>query len=173
MGDLRLFLLGQLCKGLCLVRHEEYGVIAETALPHGGKSDGAGSLPLGGDGIPIGEGTGNGAGKMSRPGGLPPHSLQQQHIPSPVIQPLAAVPGGVHTGAAVEGVHAQAGIVSDGGQLRQLADGLGLQHGILREGAPGLLHVHGDPQVLGTYYLHTELAQNGPHFPDLIGIMGR
>ena len=173
MGDLRLFLLGQLCKGLCLVRHEEYGVIAETALPHGGKSDGAGSLPFGGDGVPIGEGTGNGAGKMSRPGGLPPHSLQQQHIPSPVIQPLAAVPGGVHTGAAVEGVHAQAGIVSDGGQLRQLTDGLGLQHGILSEGAPGLLHVHSDPQFLGTYYLHVELAQNGPHFPDLIGIMGR
>ena len=110
---------------------------------------------------------------MSRTGGLPPHSLQQQHIPSPVIQPLAAVPGGVHTGAAVEGVHAQAGIVSDGGQLRQLADGLGLQHGILSEGAPGLLHVHSDPQFLGTYYLHAELAQNGPHFPDLIGIMGR
>ena len=173
MGDLRLFLLGQLCKGLCLVRHEEYRVIAETALSHGGKSDGAGSLPLGGDGVPIGEGTGNGAGKMSRPGGLPPHSLQQQHIPSPVIQPLAAVPGGVHTGAAVEGVHAQAGIVSDGGQLRQLADGLGLQHGILCEGAPGLLHVHGDPQVFWANHLHAELAQNGPHFPDLIGIMGR
>ena len=31
-------------------------IIAETALPHGGKSDGAGSLPLGGDGVPIGEG---------------------------------------------------------------------------------------------------------------------
>jgi len=53
VGDLRLFLLGQLCEGLCLVRHEEYGVIAETALPHGGKSDGAGSLPLGGDGVVI------------------------------------------------------------------------------------------------------------------------
>ena len=173
MGDLRLFLLGQLCKGLCLVRHEEYGVIAETALPHGGKSDGAGSLPLGGDGVPIGEGTGNGAGKMSRPGGLAPEILQQQGIPALVVQSLAAIPGGIHAGAAVEGVHAQAGIVGNGRELRQLADGLGLQHGILCEGAPGLLHVHSDPQLLGTYYLHAELAQNGPHFPDLIGIMGR
>ena len=173
MGDLRLFLLGQLCKGLCLVRHEEYGVIAETALPHGGKSDGAGGLPLGGDGVSVGEGAGDRAGEVGRPGGLTPEILQQQGIPALVVQSLAAVPGGVHTGAAVEGVHAQAGIVSDGGQLRQLADGLGLQHGILREGAPGLLHVHSDPQFLGTYYLHAELAQDGPHFPDLIGIMGR
>ena len=59
------------------------------------------------------------------------------------------------------------------GSFASLADGLGLQHGILSEGAPGLLHVHSDPQFLGTYYLHAELAQNGPHFPDLIGIMGR
>lgn len=106
MGDLRLFLLGQLCKGFCLVGHEEYRIIAETALPHGGKSDGAGSLPLGGDGVPIGEGTGNGAGKMSRPGGLAPEILQQQGIPALVVQSLAAIPGGLHAGAAVEGVHA-------------------------------------------------------------------
>ena len=110
---------------------------------------------------------------MSRPGGLAPEILQQQGIPALVVQSLAAIPGGIHAGAAVEGVHAQAGIVGNGRELRQLADGLGLQHGILREGTPGLLHVHSDPQFLGTYYLHVELAQNGPHFPDLIGIMGR
>ena len=106
MGNFRLFLLGQLCKGLCLVRHEEYRVITEPVVPHRRKGDGAGGLSLSGDGIAVGEGAGNGAGKMRRPRGLPPEVLQQQGIPALIVQSLAAVPGGLHTGAAVEGVHA-------------------------------------------------------------------
>ena len=80
MGDLRLFRLGQLGKGLGLFRHEKDRVITEAVLPHGGKGDGAGGLPLGGDGVSVGESAGDRAGEVGRPGGLAPEILQQQGI---------------------------------------------------------------------------------------------
>ncbi|MPM65479.1 hypothetical protein SDC9_112376 [bioreactor metagenome] len=110
---------------------------------------------------------------MGRTGGRAPHGIQQQHVPPPVVQPLAAISGGVYSRAAVQRVHTKAGVICDGGQSRQSTDGPCLQHSILREGLSGLLHIHGETQVGGTDHLHAQNPQNGGHFLQLTGIMGR
>ena len=109
---------------------------------------------------------------MRRPRGLPPEVLQQQGIPALIVQPLAAVPGGIHAGCAVERVHAEAGIVGNGRKLCQLANGFCFQHGVFRKGDAGLFHIHGDPQVLGAHHLDAEVLQNLPHLPELPGVVG-
>lgn len=87
MGDGALLLCRQLAEGLALLRHQEHRVVAKALRPHGGKGDGAVAAALRRQLIPVGEGTGDGAGEVGRPGGLSPHVLQQQGIPPPVIQP--------------------------------------------------------------------------------------
>ena len=85
---------------------------------------------------------------------------------------VAAVAGGVHTGATVQSVHAQTGIIGDGGELGGGADGFRLQHGIFREGRAGLLHFHSQSQILGTDHLHAEPGQDGAHLLQFARIVG-
>ena len=92
---------------------------------------------------------------FTSPAGM--HILQQQHISSSVIQPFAAVAGGINAGAAVEGVHAEAGIISNGREFRKLTDGSGLQHSVFRKRGAGFLHLHSDSKLLGADNLYAEL----------------
>ena len=87
------------------------GAIAGTtdpALPLGGEGDGPRALPPGGEHVPTGEAAGDDGHKLCRPGHLAFHVLQQQPAAAGIVQPLAAVAGGVHPRRSVQRVHAQA-----------------------------------------------------------------
>ena len=173
MGDGALLLRRQLAEGLALLRHQEHRIVAEALRPHGGESDGTVAPALRRQLVPVGKGAGDGAGEVGRPGGLAPHVLQQQGVPSPVVQSLSAVAGGVDAWTAVQGVHAQAGVVRDGGQPAGRTDDLGLQHGVFRKGGASLLHIHGDAHICGAHHLDTEAGEDLSHLPQLAGVMGR
>ena len=165
------FLRRQLSEGLALFRHQKHRIVAEASLAHWREGDGAVAAPLRRQGIPIGEGAGNGTGKVGFPGGLPPHGVQKQHVPSPVVQLLPAVAGGIDAGPAVQGVHAETGVVRDGGQAGGLADGPGLQHGVFLKGGSRLLHIHGDPHIGGAHHLDAQVRKDGRHLFQLARIV--
>ena len=102
---------------------------------------------------------------------LPVHHLQKEAVAACVVQSLAAEARAVNAGAAVEGVHAKAGIVRNGGELRRLHDGLGLQKRVLREGLTRLLHLDLHAEVGLRHDLHAEIAQNGAHFRELLRVL--
>ena len=73
-----------------------------------------------------------------------PHILQQQSAAGRVAVQIA-VPGGVDARRALQPVHAQSGVVADGGQAAGFHDGFGLQRGVLGKGSARLLHVQRKP----------------------------
>ena len=85
---------------------------------------------------------------------------------------VAAVAGAVHAGRTVQCVHAQAGIVGDGGQAACLADDLGLDEGILGKGGAGLFRLNRDAQFLLADHLVALRFQNAAQFAELSGVAG-
>ncbi len=74
--------------------------------------------------------------------------FQQQHFPVVITHSgVAAVTGGVDAGRAVQCVHSNTAVVSQGGQSAGLHDGLGLDQGILLKGGSVLLHIDVQPQL--------------------------
>ena len=147
------------------------GAIAGTtdpALPLGGEGDGPRALPPGGDHVPVGEAAGDHRDELGRPGRLPPQVLQQQAIAPGVVQLRAAIAGGVYPRRPVQCVHAQAGVVGDGGQAAGLHHGLGLQQGVLLEGGARLLYVHIHPGLGLGADLYPQFRQDGVHFRQLL-----
>ena len=167
-----LLLRGELAEGLAQGGIEEDGVVAKAALSHGGKGDGALHLALRREGVPVGEGAGDGAGKVGGAGGLAPEVFQEQAVAAHIVQTLAAVAGGIDAGGSGQGVHAEAGIVRDGGKICRLADGLGLEHGVLGKRRAGLLYFKVDAKRLGGHHFHPEAGQNVRHFPQFFLILG-
>ena len=148
------------------------GAIAGTtdpALPLGGEGDGPRALPPGGEHVPVGEAAGDDGHKLCRPGHLAFHVLQQQPVAAGIVQPLAAVAGGINAGAAVEGIHAQAGVISNGREFRKLTDGSGLQHSVFRKRGAGFLHL----RQVGGNHMNIQWLQNSLKFFQLMLIMCR
>ena len=103
--------------------------------------------------------------------GLPVHHLQKKTVAADVVQPLAAKARAVNAGAAVQRVDAQSRIVRNGGQLRRLNDGLGLEKRILGKGLARFLHLDLYAEVGLRHDLHAELAQNSAHFLQFLGVL--
>ena len=147
MAHRRLLLRSQLGVGLAQLRQEEDRVVAKAACALGGEGDSPRADALRLNGIPVGEHAGDGAGEVGGAAGSSPQVGQQQAVTARVVQLRAAVAGGVDPRRAVQGVHAHAGVVGNSGQAAGFHHRLGLQHGVLREGLPSLLHVHAEAQV--------------------------
>ena len=128
------------------------------------------AVALGLQHVPVGEAAHHRRMEVGGTGPGSPEILQQQPIAGHIVI-QAAIAGGVHTGGAVEGVHAQAGVVGNGGQSAGLHDGLGLDAGVFREGGAGFLRLQRQPQFGLEYYLHPQLAQNALHLRQLALIM--
>ena len=121
-------------------------------------------------GVPVGEGADDGGVEMGGAVRCTPHIAQQQAAALRVaVQP--AVAGGVDARRTLKPVHAQAGVVRDGGQAAGLHDGLCLQPGVLGKGGACLLHVDIHAHVGGHDHLHAQLAQNGLHLRQLALVM--
>jgi hypothetical protein len=111
------------------------------------------------------------AAEAAGPGELPRHAPEHQLIALLVGESLAAVAGGVDPRRAVQGVHAQTGVVRDGGEAAGLHDGLGLDAGVVREGLAVLLRLQVQTQLRLEHHLHAQSAQNLLHFPQLVLIV--
>ena len=85
---------------------------------------------------------------------------------------VAAVAGAVDAGGAVQRVHAEAGIVGDGGQAAGLADGLGLDEGIGLKGSAGLVRLDGDAKLLLTDHFVALSLEDAPQLAELSGVAG-
>ena len=85
---------------------------------------------------------------------------------------VAAVAGAVDAGGAVQRVHAEAGIVGDGGQAAGLADGLGLDEGIGLKGSAGLVRLDGDAKLLLADHLMALSLEDAPQLAELSGVAG-
>ena len=85
---------------------------------------------------------------------------------------VAAVAGAVDAGSAVQRVHAEAGIVGDGGQAAGLADGLGLDEGIGLKGSAGLVRLDGDAKLLLADHFVALSLEDAPQLAELSGVAG-
>ena len=100
------------------------------------------------------------------------HVFQQQLQAAPVVQGrIAAVAGGVHAGCAAQGIHADAGIIRQGGQARGFHDGLCLDEGILLKGGAVLLHIQINAQLRLEHQLEAELLGDLADLHQLVGIL--
>ena len=100
------------------------------------------------------------------------HLLQEFVVVGLVVAVVAAVAGTVDAGGTVQRVHAQAGIVGDGGQPAGLADGLGLDEGIFFKGGAGLLRLDGDAKLLLADDLVALCLKDAPQLAELSGVAG-
>ena len=100
------------------------------------------------------------------------HLLQEFVVVGLVVAVVAAVAGTVDAVGTVQRVHAQAGIVGDGGQPAGLADGLGLDESVFRKGGAGLFRLDGDDQLLLTDHLMSLRFQNAAQLAELTGVAG-
>ena len=66
------------------------------------------------------------------------HGIQKLIVVGFVVAVAAAVAGAVHAGRTAQRLHAQAGVIGDGGQAACLADGFSLDEGVLGKGGAGL-----------------------------------
>ena len=82
----------------------------------------------------------------------------------------AAVAGTVDAGRTAQRIHAQAGVISDGGQTACLADGFSLDEGVLGKGGAGLLRLDGDAQLFLADHLMSLRFQNAAQLPELARI---
>ena len=86
-----------------------------------------------------------------------PEILQQQAIPG-LVAVHAAVAGGIDARCAVQRVHAQAGVVGDGGQAAGLHHSHGLDGGVLGEGGSVFLRLQVQAHVGLEDHLHPQLT---------------
>ena len=157
MADGVFLLRRQLGKGLAQLRHEKHRVIAEAVVPLGGVGNGAEAVPGGVQPVPIGEAADDGRVEMGGAGPGTPEILQQQAIPG-LVAVHAAVAGGIDARCAVQRVHAQAGVVGDGGQAAGLHHSHGLDGGVLGEGGSVFLRLQAQAHVGLEDHLHPQLT---------------
>ena len=100
------------------------------------------------------------------------HGSQKLIVVGFIVTVMAAVAGAVHAGCAVQRVHTQAGVIGDGRQAAGLADGLGLDEGILGKGGAGLLRLDGDAQLFLADHLVSLRFQNAAQLAKLSGVAG-
>ena len=101
------------------------------------------------------------------------HGSQKLIVVGLVIAVVAAVAGAVHAGCTVQCVHAQTGVIGDGGQAAGLADSLCLDEGVFRKGGAGFLRLDGDAQLLLADHLMSLRFQNAAQLAKLSGVAGR
>ena len=96
------------------------------------------------------------------------HVFQQKGVSFRVSAVVpAAVAGAVDPRRAVQGVHHEAAVVGDGGEVACLHDGLCLDDGILLKGGAGLLRLHVHPGLRLGDNADAQLPQDIPHFNEL------
>ena len=100
------------------------------------------------------------------------HRFQQFIIVGLVVAVAAAVAGAVDAGGTVQCIHAQAGVIGDGGQAAGLADGLGLDEGIGLKGSAGLVRLDGDAKLLLADHFVALSLEDAPQLAELSGIAG-
>ena len=110
--------------------------------------------------------------KMGGAVGGAPHVLQQQRAAGRVAV-QTAVPGGVDARCALQPVHAQAAVITDGRQAAGLHHGSGFQRGVLRECRSRLLHIQRKAQVGFQHHFHTQPVQDLLHLLQFSAVMGR
>jgi len=84
----------------------------------------------------------------------------------------ARIQDGLNAGRTAQRLHAQAGVIGDGGQAACLADGFSLDEGVLGKGGAGLLRLDGDAQLLLADHLVALRFQNAAQFAELSGVAG-
>ena len=85
----------------------------------------------------------------------------------------ARIQDGLNAGRTAQRIHAQAGVIGDGGQAAGFADGLGLDEGVFLKSGAGLIGFNGDAQLLLADHLVALRFQNAPQFTELTGVAGR
>ncbi len=100
------------------------------------------------------------------------HVLEKLVVVGLVVAVVAAVAGAVDAGSAVQRIHAEAGIVGDGGQAAGLADGLGFDEGIGLKGSAGLVRLDGDAKLLLADHFVALSLEDAPQLAELSGVAG-
>ena len=157
MADGVFLLRRQLGKGLAQLRHEKHRVIAEAVVPLGCIGNGAEAISGGVQPVPIGKAADDGGVEMGGAGPSTPEILQQQAIAG-LVTVHAAVSGGIDARCAIQRVHAQAGVVGNGGQAAGLHDGHGLDGGVFGEGDAVFLRLQVQAHVGLEDHLHPQLT---------------
>ena len=160
MGDGVLLLRRQLGEGLFQLGHEEDGVEAEAPVPHGRKGDGAAANALCVQLVPVGEAAGDVAGEVAGTGELPLHGAQEHLVLLRLGHARLTVTGAIHPGAALEGVHAETGVVCDGRQAAGFHDGLRLDFGVLGKGGASFVRLQVQSHVGLQDHFHAQLTQD-------------
>ena len=84
----------------------------------------------------------------------------------------ARIQDGLNAGRTAQRIHAQAGVVGDGGQAAGLADGLGLDESIFCKGGAGLVRLDGDAQLLLADHFVALSLEDAPQLAELSGVAG-
>ena len=187
MADGVLFIRGQLgvaaalgVGALIVLSHaavggDEQRVVAKAVVPAQPlKGDAARALAHAGQMPPIRQDEAHRGHELCTPlpGRHSLHGVQKLVVVGFVVAVAAAVAGTVHAGRTAQRIHAQAGVIGDGGQTACLADSLGLDEGILGKGGAGLLRLDGDAQLLLADHLVALRFQNAAQFAELSGVAG-
>src|SRR5574344_2001787 len=160
VGDCGALFQRHLCKGLSLVRHEEYRVVAKAVVAHRRIRNGAVAIAVRAQNVAVRKRAGDGRMKTGAAVGLPLHHLKKEHIAPPVVQSLAAEARAVDAGSAVERVNAQTRIVCDGRKPRRLHHGLRLEQRVLGKGLAGLLDLALHAELCFGNDLHAETGEH-------------
>ena len=100
------------------------------------------------------------AGEVAGTGELPLHGAQEHLVLLRLGHARLAVTGAIHPGAALEGVHAETGVVCDGRQAAGFHDGLRLDFGILGKGGASFVRLQVQSHVGLQDHFHAQLTQD-------------
>ena len=98
------------------------------------------------------------------------HVFQQFIVVGFIVAVVAAVAGAVNARSPIQSIHAEAGVIGDGGHAAGFADGLGLDEGIGRKGGARFLGLKGDAQLFLAHHLVALRFQNAAQLPELARI---
>ena len=101
------------------------------------------------------------------------HVFQQLIVVGFIVAVVAAVAGAVNPRGPIQSIHAEAGVIGDGGHAAGFADGLGLDEGVFLKSGAGLIGFNGDAKLLLADHLVALRFQNAPQFTELTGVAGR
>ncbi|GAA2798902.1 hypothetical protein GCM10019017_50840 [Streptomyces showdoensis] len=111
----------------------------------------------------------------ARWGGVDVGELGEEQVQVGLVVAVAAGPAGREdAGGAVEDVHAEAGVVGDGGQAGGPGEGVGLEEGVLGEGDAGFLDVGdlGERVRADELVVESGVGEDRVEFGDLARVAG-